>query len=112
MAYQAGNVFEKIIQGSIPCDKVGETCYTIAFKDINPKAPAHILVVPKGLYSTYDDFIEQATSEEILDLFHLTKSIIKSNPLLKDGYKLNINSGEKGGQEVPHFHLHLMGGWA
>ena len=107
--YDQNNVFARILRGEIPSKKVLETGYTLAFHDAFPKARVHILVIPKKPYETFHDFISTAQTEEILDFYETVNTIVQSEGLCDAGYKLQINTGEGGGQEVPHFHLHVMG---
>ncbi len=110
MPYDTNNVFAKILRGEIPCQKVFEDDYVLAFPDMHPKAPVHILVIPKGSYKDMDDFTKQASPEEIAALFRATGKIARDNGLDKTGYRVISNCGLNGGQEVPHLHLHLLGG--
>lgn len=110
MTYDPSNIFAKILRQEATCDKVYETDHTLVFKDIFPKAPIHLLVIPKGQYINYHDFMNKATQEEILDLFKTINTVVKDNNL-EDAYKLSVHTGEKGGQLVPHFHVHIMGGF-
>lgn len=107
--YDHNNIFARILRDEIPAKKVMETDYTLAFHDAFPKASVHILVIPKKPYVTFHDFVSTAEAEEILDFYKTTDVIVRSNDLHNAGYKLQINTGEGGGQEVPHFHLHIMG---
>ncbi len=100
------NVFEKIIRGEIPCDKVLESELYLAFKDINPKAPVHILVIPK---SSVKDF-ESADCALLGGISDFIKEVTKKTGLDKSGYRIITNIGEHGGQEVPHLHFHILGG--
>ena len=113
-SYDQQNIFAKIIRGEIPNDTVLETDHSLAFRDISPQAPAHVLVIPKGAYVNYDDFIEQASDAEILDFTRAASEAVK---LLNaapgsggNGYRLIANAGQDGVQEVPHFHLHILCG--
>jgi len=110
MTYDTNNVFAKILREEIPCKKVYEDNYILAFHDIMPKAPVHILVIPKGAYTTLNDFTKRAGSEEIATLFRVLGRLARENGLDKTGYRVISNNGNDGGQEVPHFHLHLLGG--
>ena len=113
-AYDDQNIFARIIRGEIPNDTVLETDNTLAFKDIHPQAPDHVLVVPKGKYATFDDFCANASDAEILD-FHRTAAKIcemlgVAPGLGGGGYRTIANAGEAAVQEVPHYHLHILGG--
>lgn len=110
MAYDINNVFAKILRGEIPCQRVYEDDYVLAFNDINPKAPTHVLVVPKGRYISLLDFSIRASSEEIAHFFQTVAKIAELLNMHKNGFRLVTNTGNDGGQEVPHFHVHLLGG--
>jgi diadenosine tetraphosphate (Ap4A) HIT family hydrolase len=110
MAYDPQNIFARIIRGELPSNKVYEDDHVLAFHDIAPKAPVHIMIVPKGPYATIGDFTEQASDYEIL---HFNRAIAKCIAILdleKTGYRLISNNGSFGHQEVPHFHMHIVGG--
>ncbi len=108
--YDPNNIFAKILRGEIPCDKVYEDEWTLAFHDINPQAPLHLLVVPKGAYVSWDDFSEKASSEEIAGLIRAVGQVARENGLVDPGYRVLANIGQHGHQEVPHLHIHLFGG--
>lgn len=110
MTYDTNNIFAKILRGEIPCQKVYEDEHVLAFPDIDPKAPVHILVVPKGSYKNMDDFTANAKPEEITALFRALGKIARDKGLAENGYRVISNCGLNGGQEVPHLHLHLLGG--
>ncbi|MBI3441782.1 MAG: histidine triad nucleotide-binding protein [Proteobacteria bacterium] len=110
MVYDTHNIFAKILRGEIPCKKVYEDNHVLAFHDIAPKAPVHILVLPKGPYKDMDDFTKRASAEEITALFRAFSQIACDHGLDQSGYRLISNCGINGGQEVPHLHLHLLGG--
>ena len=110
MTYDQNNIFAKILRGEIPCDKVYEDDYVLAFNDISPLAPVHILVIPKGTYKTIEDFVVSATSEELVAFYRAVAQIAKEQNLIESGFRTISNSGDHGGQEVPHYHLHLLGG--
>lgn len=112
--YDDQNIFAKILRGEIPNNTVLETKHALAFHDINPGAPHHVLVIPKGAYVNHDHFVAEATDAEIVGLF---KAIGKVCAILGvseadggDGYRLISNSGKDGLQEVPHVHFHIIGG--
>jgi diadenosine tetraphosphate (Ap4A) HIT family hydrolase len=109
MTYDNDNIFAKIIRGDIPCDKVFEDDHVLAFKDIAPQAPIHILVIPKGAYTDIEDFSANASAEEITAFHRALAQIVKAHDFDK-GFRSIANTGEHGGQEVPHYHLHLLGG--
>ncbi len=112
--YDKENIFAKILRKEIPNDTVIETDFSLAFKDINPVAPVHILVIPKGPYVNYDHFVSNASNEEILDFNNTVKEVIKKfdlDPVRNgNGYRLIANTGLNGVQEVPHLHFHILGG--
>ena len=112
--YDKENIFAKILRKEIPNDTVIETDLSLAFKDINPMAPVHVLVIPKGPYVNYDHFVSNASNEEILDFNNTVKEVIKKfdlDPVRNgNGYRLIANTGLNGVQEVPHLHFHILGG--
>ena len=112
--YDKENIFAKILRKEIPNDTVIETDLSLAFKDINPMAPVHVLVIPKGPYVNYDHFVSNASNEEILDFNNTVKEVIKKFDLDHErngaGYRLIANTGSNGVQEVPHLHFHILGG--
>ncbi len=110
MAYDDQNIFAKILRGEIPCDKVYEDDHVMAFRDINPQAPTHVLVIPKGAYVSFDDFSEQASDAEIASFVRASGKIAREHGLVADGYRVLANTGPDARQEVPHFHLHLFAG--
>jgi diadenosine tetraphosphate (Ap4A) HIT family hydrolase len=110
--YDNQNLFAKIIRGEIPCDKVYEDENIFAFKDINPAAPTHILVLPKGEYMSFNDFVQKADPQIITNFFQKTQQLAAENNLIESGYRLIANHGDNASQSVHHFHLHLIGGRA
>lgn len=110
MAYDPENIFAKILRGEIPCDKVYEDEHALAFHDINPQAPTHVLVIPKGPYVSNDDFTAAASDAEILGFFRAVGHVARDLGVADPGYRLIANTGDEGGQEVPHFHVHICGG--
>ncbi len=110
--YDPENIFAKILRGDIPCDKVYEDDYVLAFNDIAPQAPTHILVIPKGAYVSIADFGDKASAEEIKALYAAVSKIADEQGLAVSGFRTIANTGLNGGQEVPHFHLHILGGKA
>ena len=108
--YDEHNIFAKILRGEIPCNKVYENEWALAFHDIAPQAPVHILVVPKGAYVSWDDFSARAPAEEIAGFVRAVGHVARENGLVAPGYRLLANVGAHGGQEVPHLHVHLFGG--
>ena len=110
MAYDRGNVFAKILRGEIPCKKVYEDEHTLAFHDINPQAPVHVLVIPKGEYVSMDDFSATASEAEVAALFRTVRTVAKMTGVAESGWRMLANIGEHSGQEVPHLHIHVFGG--
>lgn len=108
--YDSSNVFAKIIRKEIPCQLVYEDAETLAFRDIQPVAPVHVLVIPKGAYRSFSDFITQATPEQVARFFSRVHIIAAELGLEEDGYRLVSNHGAQAGQTVFHFHVHLIGG--
>ena len=110
MAYDDQNIFAKILRGEIPCDKVYEDDHVLAFRDIAPQAPVHVLVIPKGAYVSIDDFGSNGSAEEVAAFYKAVARIAEQEGLTENGFRSIANTGDHGGQEVPHFHLHLLGG--
>ncbi len=108
--YDENNIFAKILRGEIPCNKVYEDGHVLAFHDIEPQAPVHVLVIPKGAYVSIVDFGEHAAPDEIKAFFAAVAKIAQDNGLVQSGFRSIANCGAHGGQEVPHFHVHLLGG--
>jgi len=108
--YDTNNIFARILRGEIPCKKVYEDAFVLAFEDIAPKRPVHILVIPKGAYIDILDFSSRASGAEIQGFFRAVATIATENNLTEPGFRSIANTGLHGGQEVPHFHLHLLGG--
>ena len=109
-AYDNYNVFAKILKGELPCQKIDENKFSIAFTDINPQAPIHILVIPKNPYIDFYDFTKNALSEEIKFFWELVNDIIRKKNISEKGFRIITNSGKDGNQDVPHFHVHILGG--
>ncbi|MGB0671605.1 MAG: histidine triad nucleotide-binding protein [Rhodospirillales bacterium] len=110
MAYDDQNIFAKILRGEIPCKKVYEDAHALAFHDIAPQAPIHVLVIPKGPYVDFDDFSAHASEAEIAGYIRAVGKVARDLDLEKPGYRLLTNNGDAAGQEVPHLHIHLFGG--
>lgn len=110
MSYDSNNVFAKILRGEIPCNKVYEDEWALAFHDIHPQAPVHVLVIPKGSYVSMDDFSAKASPAEIAGFFRAVGEVARKLDLPPKGYRILANHGRDGGQEVPHFHIHIFGG--
>ena len=109
-AYDSSNVFAKILRGEIPCKKVHETQHSLAFHDINPLAPVHVLVIPKGAYVDFDDFAARASTDEMSDYVKAIGETAKIAGASEGGYRLLSNCGVNANQEVPHLHVHIFGG--
>lgn len=108
--YDPENIFAKILRGDIPCKKAFENDLVLAFHDIHPQAPVHILVIPKGEYCDMTDFADRAGDAQMAALFKAVGEIVKQTGLEAGGYRVISNCGSNGGQEVPHLHLHILGG--
>lgn len=108
--YDDNNIFAKILRGEIPCKKVYEDERVLGFYDINPQAPVHILVIPKGKYVSALDFGSKASAEEVKAFYAAVSKIAEEQNLKSDGFRIIANTGLNGGQEVPHFHVHILGG--
>ena len=108
--YDEQNIFAKILRGEIPCSKVHEDDLALAFHDINPQAPTHVLVIPKGAYVSWDDFSERASEAEIAGFIRAVGTVARDLGLVAPGYRLLANVGANSGQEVPHLHVHIFGG--
>lgn len=112
MTYDPNNIFAKILRGEIPCNKVYENEYALAFHDINPQAPVHVLVIPKGEYVSMADFTADAPDELVVGFFRAVGIVAKELGLVEPGYRTLANAGENAHQEVPHLHVHIFGGSA
>ena len=110
LPYDDQNIFAKILRGEIPSSKVYEDDHALAFHDIAPQAPVHILVIPKGAYVSWDDFSAKASSDEIAGFVRAVGHVAREQGLVAPGYRLLANTGGHGHQEVPHLHVHLFGG--
>ena len=110
MAYDRNNVFAKILRGEIPCQKVYEDDHALAFYDISPQAPVHVLIIPKGEYVSFDDFSAAAPPETAAGFYRAVQKVAAQLGLTKPGYRVLSNIGANGHQEVMHYHLHLFGG--
>ncbi len=110
MDYDDNNIFARILRGDLPCRKVFENDHVLAFDDINPQAPVHVLVIPKGSYRTMDEFTRRGSAEEITAYMQALGAIVEKLNLTAKGYRLLVNSGVDGGQEVPHLHVHIFAG--
>ena len=113
-SYDNQNIFAKILRGDIPCEKIYEDEYVLSFKDVNPQAPSHILIIPKGAYTDINDFIENASNAEIIG-FNKAIPIVAHQLGISEtsggkGYRLISNAGSEAHQTVAHFHIHLLAG--
>jgi len=108
--YDPANIFARLLRGEIPCKRVHEDEFALAFHDINPLAPSHVLVIPKGAYVSAADFHATASADEIAGFWRAVGLVAKSLGLEATGYRLLANMGPHSGQEVPHFHVHILGG--
>lgn len=110
--YDENNIFARILRGEIPCRKVHENAFALAFHDINPQADVHVLVIPKGPYVSFADFCADAPDALVTGFFRTVAEVAQELGLVESGYRLLANSGVHAHQEVPHFHVHLFGGHA
>ncbi len=110
--YDESNIFARILRGEIPCRKVYEDEHALAFNDINPQAPTHILVIPKGPYVSWDDFSDRGSAEEIAGFVRAVGRVAREAGLVEPGYRLLANTGRDSHQEVPHLHVHIFAGGA
>jgi diadenosine tetraphosphate (Ap4A) HIT family hydrolase len=110
MGYDRNNIFAKILRGEIPCKKAYEDDHVLAFHDINPQAPTHILVIPKGEYVSAEDFGANASPTEAQAMFRAVSKIAHEIGAVESGFRLLANHGADAHQEVPHFHIHLFAG--
>ena len=110
LVYDEQNIFAKILRGEIPCRKVDECDHTVSFHDIQPQAPVHVLVIPKGAYVNFTDFSENGSIEEQAAFLSAIGRVAKMAGVDEDGYRLIANTGINGHQDVPHLHIHILGG--
>ena len=110
MAYDDSNVFQRILKGELPCNKVYEDEHARAFHDINPLMPVHVLVIPKGHYVSLEDFSAQASAEELAGFMRAVGETARIMGVDESGYRIVGNTGAHANQEVPHFHVHIFGG--
>ena len=110
LPYDETNIFARILRGELPCTRVYEDDHVLAFNDIRPMAPTHILVIPKGAYVSWDDFSERGGDEEIAAFVRAVGRIAREAGLVAPGYRLLANVGQASGQEVPHLHVHIFAG--
>ncbi len=110
MSYDPNNIFARILRGELPCKKVYEDEHVLAFHDIRPLAPAHVLVIPKGAYVSLDDFHAKASDAEAAGLVRALGKVARLAGVGESGYRVIANNGVDGHQEVPHLHFHVLGG--
>ena len=110
MAYDRNNVFARVLRGEIPCKKVYESEHALAFHDIRPQTPVHVLVIPKGEYVSLDDFSAKASDAEIAGLVRAAAEVARRLGAVAPGYRILANNGPDARQEVPHFHVHVFAG--
>lgn len=110
LPYDEANIFARILKGEIPANRVYEDEYALAFHDIAPQAPVHILVIPKGAFVSWDDFSERGSDAEIAGFVRAVGRVAREAGLVAPGYRLLANTGPASGQEVPHLHVHIFAG--
>lgn len=110
MSYNSNNIFAKILRGEIPCDSVYENDYALAFRDINPQAPTHVLVIPKGPYVSMDDFSKDAPDDLVVGFFRAVGHVARLVEAVEKGYRIMANCGADARQDVEHFHVHIVAG--
>jgi histidine triad (HIT) family protein len=110
LPYDEANIFARILRQEVPANKVYEDDFALAFNDINPLAPRHVLVIPKGPYVSWDDFSERASDSEIAGFVRAVGKVARDAGLVAEGYRVLANVGFNSGQEVPHLHVHIFGG--
>ena len=110
MSYDRNNIFARILRGELPCNRVYEDEHALAFHDIAPQAPVHVLVIPKGEYVSQDDFAAEAPDALIAGFWRAVGTVARQLGLVESGYRLLANTGPDAHQEVPHFHVHIFAG--
>lgn len=110
MTYDNNNIFAKVLRQEIPCNKVYEDDFVLAFHDIAPQAKVHVLVIPKGKFINFKDFVDNAGPDFITGFYQGVSKIIDQLSIAESGFKLVSNTGKDGGQEVPHYHIHILAG--
>jgi diadenosine tetraphosphate (Ap4A) HIT family hydrolase len=110
MTYDNNNIFAKILRGEIPCDRVYENDHALAFRDIQPQAPVHVLVIPKGPYVNMDDFSAKAPDQEIAGFIRAVGDVARELGVVDAGFRTLANNGPDAHQEVPHLHIHIFAG--
>src|SRR3982751_643544 len=109
-AYDDNNIFARLLRGEVPSKKVYEDQHAIAFDDVNPLAPTHVLVIPRGPYVSWNDFTDRASDAEIAGFVRPVGEVAREAGLVNDGYRLLTNVGMNANQQVPHLHVHVFGG--
>lgn len=110
MPYDSSNIFARILRGEIPCKKIAEDNFFLAFHDISPRTPVHALVIPKGAFMDAHDFHKNASSDEIVGFYKGVAHVVDILGVYDAGFRQISNCGVNGGQEVPHYHIHIMAG--
>lgn len=110
MTYDSNNIFARILRGEIPAKKIYENEHALAFPDINPQAPTHVLVIPKGAYVSFADFSDKASEAEIAGFIRAVGKVAELVGVQDSGYRILANAGANAHQEVPHLHIHIFGG--
>ncbi|MCB1759575.1 MAG: histidine triad nucleotide-binding protein [Gammaproteobacteria bacterium] len=110
MSYDSSNIFARILRGEIPCNKIYEDEFALAFHDIAPQAPVHVLVIPKGEYLSFDDFSSQAPADAVAGFYRAAQKVVAQLGLQAGGYRILANTGADAHQEVMHYHLHIFAG--
>jgi histidine triad (HIT) family protein len=110
MAYDKNNIFARILRGELPCNKIHENEFALAFEDIQPAAPVHVLVIPKGEYVSSDDFFANASADSVAGFWRTVGEVARKTGVDKSGYRLVANHGADANQIVFHFHVHVIGG--
>ena len=108
--YDDNNIFARVLRGEIPSTPIYDDEFAYAFPDINPAAPTHILVIPRGRYVSWDDFSARASDAEIAGFVRAVGTVARGAGLVADGYRLLANTGMNSNQQVPHLHVHIFGG--
>lgn len=109
MSYDSNNIFARILRKELPCRSVFENEFALAFHDLFPAAPTHVLVIPKGEFISFDDFMQSASPEMVMGFFQAVQMVANQLDLVESGYRLISNHGADAAQTVPHFHVHILG---
>jgi len=110
MSYDSGNIFARILRGEVPCNRVYEDDHVLAFHDVNPARPVHVLIIPKGAYRSVNEMAADGKDVEIAALFRAIEKVAALTKVRDSGYRVVSNVGANGHQEVPHLHFHVLGG--